>query len=53
MDAPVSFSGLAPTLAGVYLVNVQVPDSVSPGDDVPVTLTIGNVASNTVTISVR
>jgi uncharacterized protein (TIGR03437 family) len=53
MDAPVSFSGLAPTLVGVYLVNVQVPDSVSPGDDVPVTLTIGNVASNTVTISVR
>ena len=53
VDAPVSFSGLAPTLVGVYLVNVQVPDAVRPGDDIPVTLTMGTFPSNTVTISVR
>ncbi len=41
VDAPVSFSGLAPTLVGVYLVNVQVPDAVRTGDDIPVTLTMG------------
>ncbi len=53
VDAPVSFSGLAPTLVGVYLVNVQVPDAVGPGDDIPVTLTMDNFPSNTVTIAVR
>ena len=53
MAAPVSFSGLAPTLVGVYVVSVQVPDTVSPGDNIPVVLTIGGLASNTVTISIR
>jgi len=53
VDAPVSFSGLAPTLVGIYVVNVQVPDTVSPGDSIPVILTIGGLSSNTVTISVR
>jgi uncharacterized protein (TIGR03437 family) len=53
VDAPVSFSGLAPTLVGIYVVTVQVPDTVSPGDNVPVMLTIGGLSSNTVTIAVR
>jgi uncharacterized protein (TIGR03437 family) len=53
MDAPVSFSGLAPTLVGIYVVNVQVPDTVNPGDNIPVMLTIGGLSSNTVTIAVR
>jgi len=51
--AAVSFAGLAPGLAGVYQVNAQVPQSVTPGDEVPVVLTQGGAQSNTVTIAVR
>jgi uncharacterized protein (TIGR03437 family) len=51
--APLNFSGLAPTLVGIYVVDVQVPETVGPGDDIPVMLTIGGLTSNTVTISVR
>jgi uncharacterized protein (TIGR03437 family) len=50
---PPSFSGLAPGLVGLYQVNVQVPTSVTSGDSVPVSLTIGGVTSNTVTIAVQ
>lgn len=53
MDPPVSFSGLAPTLVGIYVVNVQVPDTVNPGDNIRVILTISGVSSNTVTIAIR
>jgi len=53
VQAEVSFSGLAPTLVGVYVVNVKVPSTVSPGDTIPVTLTIGGLPSNTVTVAVR
>ena len=47
------FLGLAPTLVGIYVVNVLVPDTVSPGDNIPVMLTISGLTSNTVTISIR
>jgi uncharacterized protein (TIGR03437 family) len=30
-DADVQFSGLAPTLVGVWQINVKVPSSVAPG----------------------
>lgn len=50
---PPSFSGLAPGLVGVYQVNVQVPTSVAPGNAVQVSLTIGGVTSNVVTIAVQ
>jgi uncharacterized protein (TIGR03437 family) len=53
VDSNVIFSGLAPTLVGAYVVNVQVPTTIAPGDTVPVTLTIGGISSNTVTIAVR
>jgi len=49
----VSFAGLAPGYIGVYQVNVQVPQGVAGGDAVPVVLSAGGTASNTVTISVR
>jgi len=52
-SAPVSFAGLAPGLVGVYQVNAQVPQSVTPGDEVPVVITQGGAQSNTVTIAVR
>jgi len=53
IDAPVLFAGLAPGAVGEYQVNVRVPPGVSPGSAVPVVLSIGGTASNTVTIAVR
>jgi uncharacterized protein (TIGR03437 family) len=53
VTAKVQFSGLAPGFAGLYQVNVQVPDGVTPGDAVPLVLTIGGATSNTATIAVQ
>ncbi|MCH7978520.1 MAG: hypothetical protein IH935_06025, partial [Acidobacteria bacterium] len=53
VEAAVVFSGLAPGFVGLYQVNVQVPSNAPTGDAVPVVLTIGGVASNTVTIAVE
>jgi uncharacterized protein (TIGR03437 family) len=49
------YQGAAPGLvAGVSEINVQVPAAVTPGSAVPVTITVGGVASqNTVTIAVK
>ena len=49
----VLFSGLAPGVAGLYQVDVQIPQGVTPGDAVPLVLTILGVQSNTVTIAVQ
>ncbi|MBI1789585.1 MAG: hypothetical protein HYR60_18790, partial [Acidobacteria bacterium] len=53
VPATVAFSGLTPGRVGIYQVTVQVPEGVPAGDSVPVSLTIANVGSNTVTIAVR
>jgi uncharacterized protein (TIGR03437 family) len=53
LRAVVTFSGLAPGFVGLYQVNAQVPDTVVPGDAVPLTLSIGGAVSNTVTIAIR
>jgi uncharacterized protein (TIGR03437 family) len=47
------FSGLAPGFVGLYQVNALVPVGVPSGDSVPVSITIGGVTSNTVTIAVQ
>jgi uncharacterized protein (TIGR03437 family) len=52
VSAAVNFSGLSPGFVGVYQVDVQVPENVPTGAEVPVELTIGGAASNTVTIAV-
>jgi uncharacterized protein (TIGR03437 family) len=52
VKATVQFSGLAPGYVGLYQVNAQVPASTAAGTAVTVTLSIGGVASNTVTIPV-
>jgi uncharacterized protein (TIGR03437 family) len=52
VQAQVTYSGLAPTFAGLYQVNAIVP-AVAPGSAVPVTITIGGVQSNSVTIAVQ
>lgn len=53
VNAPVSFSGLAPGFVGLYQVNVQVPDNAPNGAAVDLALTIGGAVSNTVTIAVQ
>jgi uncharacterized protein (TIGR03437 family) len=52
LTAQVIFSGLAPGFVGLNQVNVQVPDGVTPGDAVPIVLSIGGATSNTATIAV-
>jgi uncharacterized protein (TIGR03437 family) len=51
--ANVQFSGLAPGYVGLYQVNAQVPAGSATGPTVPVSISIGGVASNTVTMAVR
>jgi uncharacterized protein (TIGR03437 family) len=51
--AGVTYSGLAPTLVGLYQVNAQVPAGVTPGDAVQVVMSLGGIPSNTVTIAVQ
>jgi uncharacterized protein (TIGR03437 family) len=47
------FSGLAPGYVGLYQVNALVPAGTPGGAAVPVTISIGGVTSNTVTIAVE
>jgi uncharacterized protein (TIGR03437 family) len=51
--AKVQFSGLAPGYAGLYQVNAEVPAEAARGVAVSVTILVGEVASNTVTIAVQ
>ncbi len=53
ISAFVSYSGLAPTLVGLYQVNAQVPAGVVPGNTVPLVMSIGGITSNIVTIAVQ
>jgi uncharacterized protein (TIGR03437 family) len=53
VTAVVQFSGLAPGFAGLYQVNVQIPQGVPTGDAVPILVTIGGVPSNPATIAVQ
>ena len=39
-NANVAFAGLTPTLVGLYQVNVTMPAGVTPGNSVPVLLTV-------------
>jgi uncharacterized protein (TIGR03437 family) len=49
----VEFSGLAPYTLAVYQINILIPDSAPTGNAIPVVLSIGGVASNTVTIAIQ
>ena len=46
VEAPVSFSGLAPGFVGLYQVNVEIPEGVASGDSIEVAITIGGAMSN-------
>ena len=51
--ATVQFSGMAPGYVGLWQINAQIPQSVAPGNAVPLVVSAGGVASNTVTIAVQ
>lgn len=53
IPAQPSFSGIAPGNAGLYQINVAIPDGVQPGDDVQVVVTMPGGSTDTVTIAVR
>ena len=53
LPAPVVFSGITPGNAGLYQINVAVPDGVAINDDVPIVATMPNGSTDTVTIGTR
>jgi uncharacterized protein (TIGR03437 family) len=56
-DSEISYSGLAPTLVGLWQINVRIPDFVPPGSSIPVFVVMNDVPSGTApirtTIAVR
>jgi uncharacterized protein (TIGR03437 family) len=50
--ARVVFSGLAPGFVGLWQLNVEVPPNAPAGPAVPLTISMGEQVSNTVTITV-
>jgi uncharacterized protein (TIGR03437 family) len=52
VNAPVSFSGLAPGFLGLYQVNAQVPPNSPTGSAVPVTISVGGSTSNQATLAI-
>jgi uncharacterized protein (TIGR03437 family) len=53
VTATPSYCGLTPGSVGLYQVNVTVPAGIQASDFVPVSLSIGGVASNSVNIAVQ
>ncbi len=53
VDASVQFAGLAPGFAGLFQINAFVPASIPPDTSTPVTLRVGLLVSNTVTLPVN
>lgn len=53
LPANVTFSGLVAGTVGLYVVDVQIPDSAPSGDAVPVTISVGGLMSNSVTIAIE
>ena len=53
VPAVVSFSGIAPGNAGLYQIDVTIPDGFQPNDDVPIVITMPNGSRDAVTIAVQ
>lgn len=53
VSAKVAFSGLSPGFVGLYQLDVVVPSGVTPGNQVPVVVTISGDSSPAVTIAVK
>ncbi len=53
VSVPASFSGLAPGFVGLCQVNAQIPSGVAAGSAVQLTISVGGMTSNVVTIAVQ
>jgi uncharacterized protein (TIGR03437 family) len=53
IQAKLNFWGLAPGQIGMYQVNAFVPEGVTVGSSVAVTISIGGAVSNVVTVAVQ
>ena len=53
IPTPVLFSGIAPGFAGLYQINIKVPDGVQASDDVPIQISMPGSVTDTATISVQ
>jgi uncharacterized protein (TIGR03437 family) len=54
VSAQVAFSGLSPQFVGVNQVNVVVPAGVTPGNAVPLQISVGGLTStNQVTMAIQ
>lgn len=51
--AVVHFAGFAPNFVGLYQVNVQIPDGLTAGSEVPLVLIQNGASSNTVTLAIK
>jgi uncharacterized protein (TIGR03437 family) len=52
-NAKVQFSGMAPGFVGLWQINAEIPQDVTPGMAVPLAITAAGAQSNTVTIAVQ
>jgi uncharacterized protein (TIGR03437 family) len=52
-NARVQFSGMAPGFVGLWQINAEVPQDVTPGMALPLVITAAGAQSNTVTIAVQ
>lgn len=50
--ANVFFSGLTPGATGLYQINAHVPNGITPGDSVPVVLSVGGFGGPSVTMAI-
>jgi uncharacterized protein (TIGR03437 family) len=51
--ATVLFLGLTPTYVGLAQANIEVPSGITPGNQVPIVISVNGQAGNTATISVK
>lgn len=42
----IQYSGLAPSLIGVWQINVKIPEATAPGDAVPLSVILGSIPNN-------
>ncbi|MGD1071167.1 MAG: IPT/TIG domain-containing protein [Bryobacteraceae bacterium] len=52
ISANVLFAGLVPTFTGFYQVNLDIPASVTPGNSVPVIVTVGGASGPAATLAI-